>query len=111
VEEAIFRVIFCTLLERNGSKSFWGIVISQALFFSLAHAHFVFLRFVQHKKGSIRALNIKETIAETLFQMGFTFIFGIYSGYFYMRTKSLIAVFTLHSFCNFIGIPRFDLIA
>jgi hypothetical protein len=37
----------------------------------------------------------------------YTFIFGLYSAFIFTRTKSLIVVFSLHAYCNFMSLPDF----
>lgn len=43
----------------------------------------------------------------SLFQFGYTTLFGAYAIFLYLRTGSLLAVILVHAFCNWMGLPRF----
>lgn len=36
----------------------------------------------------------------------FTFIFGFYAATVFLKTRSLISVILLHSYCNYLGFPK-----
>lgn len=41
----------------------------------------------------------------SVFQLGYTGIFGMYSAYLFARTGHFIAPFMVHAFCNHMGFP------
>jgi prenyl protein peptidase len=43
-----------------------------------------------------------------VFKLAYTQIFGIYSGFVYIKTGSLWPAFALHAQCNYFGFPSFD---
>lgn len=46
-------------------------------------------------------------LLRSLFQFGYTSVFGFYAAFLYLRTGSLPAAILAHSFCNWMGLPRF----
>lgn len=42
-----------------------------------------------------------------MFVGSYTFVFGVYSAYLYTKTRSLIFMVVLHSYCNFMQVPQF----
>jgi len=48
-----------------------------------------------------------KTLAVGLLQLGYTFLFGVYAGFLFLRCRSLIPVGLVHSFCNVMGFPSF----
>jgi prenyl protein peptidase len=78
------------------------IVFIAPLYFGIAHIHhFYEFRLTHPDTPALAAL------ARSLFQFGYTTIFGWYATFVYLRTGSLIAVIVIHSFCNWCGLPRF----
>ncbi|CAD7930832.1 unnamed protein product [Amoebophrya sp. A25] len=49
-------------------------------------------------------------LLQTIFQLGYTSIFGILSNYLLHLTNSLPGVVLAHSFCNYMGFPEFKFI-
>ncbi|XP_053209673.1 CAAX prenyl protease 2-like [Panonychus citri] len=98
LEEYFYRFLLTTLLIQCFSQSS-TILISSAIF-SISHAH-------HHIKGLING-------GETLEWVNFichliqTFIFACYACCIYLRAQSVISVILIHSFCNWMGPPRFD---
>jgi len=43
-----------------------------------------------------------------VFQLLYTWVFGVYSGFVYIYTGSLLAAFALHAQCNFFEFPYFQ---
>ncbi|KAJ5067951.1 protease u48 caax prenyl protease rce1 [Anaeramoeba ignava] len=74
-------------------------IFYSSLIFSLAHISF-FLQNIFFKK-----VPIIPSIFELFFQMGYTFLFGIYTSYLFIKTHFLVPLFLIHSFCNFLGFP------
>jgi membrane protease YdiL (CAAX protease family) len=69
-----------------------GILESSAAF-ALSHAH--------------RLLFSTQNIEAILFQVAFTFLFGLYVGYIMSTTDSVWSCVAAHSICNFVGFPDF----
>ena len=53
-----------------------------------------------------RDTSIIASVFRSLFQFGFTTVFGWFATFVYLRTGSLLAVILIHSFCNWCGLPR-----
>lgn len=71
------------------------------LYFGIAHVHhFYEFRLTHPDTPALAAL------LRSLFQFGFTTVFGWYATFVYLRTSSLLAVILIHSFCNWCGLPR-----
>ncbi|KAJ5628411.1 CAAX amino terminal protease [Penicillium lividum] len=77
------------------------IVFVSPLYFGIAHVHhFYEFRLTHPDTPALAAL------LRSLFQFGFTTVFGWYATFIYLRTSSLLAVILIHSFCNWCGLPR-----
>ena len=66
--------------------------MSPALF-GLAHVHHFFRPGV--------------SLIGTLFQVGFTAVFGVLSSVIFLRTGSVVPPILVHAFCNVLGFPQF----
>ncbi|KAJ5902699.1 hypothetical protein N7495_003227 [Penicillium taxi] len=100
-EEVIFRstVIPLHLLAQISPSR---IVFITPFYFGIAHLHhFYEFRLTHPDTPTLAAL------ARSIFQFGYTTIFGWYAAFVYLRTGSLFAVILIHSFCNWCGLPRF----
>mmetsp|Transcript_7778 Transcript_7778/g.13049 ORF Transcript_7778/g.13049 Transcript_7778/m.13049 type:complete len:83 (+) Transcript_7778:658-906(+) len=69
------------------------------LYFSIAHTH---ASITAYWKGKA---SLKQAVGQSVFQVGFTSIFGLYSSWVFTRQGCLWAVIVLHSQCNYIGVP------
>ncbi|EER40422.1 CaaX prenyl proteinase Rce1 [Histoplasma capsulatum H143] len=99
-EEVIFRSIIIPLhLLTDLSPT--QIVLIAPLYFGIAHMHHFYEFRLTHPHTSFTA-----SIARTVFQFGYTTIFGWYATFLYLRTGSLPAVILVHAFCNYCGLPR-----
>lgn len=98
-EETIFRGVICALLSMSLSSK-WAILLISSAVFSMAHMHHYFFQSLQG------LANI--SLAAGLFQVVYTFLFGFYSGTFYLKTGSILTSIALHIFCNFLGFPDVD---
>lgn len=77
------------------------VVFISPLYFGIAHIHhFYEFRLTHPDTPALAAL------LRSLFQFGYTTIFGWYATFIYLRTGSLLAVILVHSFCNWCGLPR-----
>lgn len=78
------------------------IVFLAPLYFGIAHVHHFYEFCLTHPDTPALA-----ALLRSLFQFGYTTIFGWYATFVYLRTGSLLAVVLIHSFCNWCGLPRF----
>lgn len=78
------------------------VIFITPLVFGAAHLHHFYEFRISHPHTPLTL-----AIARSLFQLAFTTIFGAYVTFIYLRTGSLLAVVLIHSFCNFMGLPRF----
>lgn len=46
-------------------------------------------------------------LIRSIFQFFYTSLFGFIAAFIYLRTSSLVACILAHSFCNWMGLPRF----
>ncbi|KAL3457845.1 hypothetical protein BJX64DRAFT_268134 [Aspergillus heterothallicus] len=77
------------------------IVFLAPLYFGVAHVHHFYEFRLTHPDTSILTAALRS-----LFQFGFTTVFGWYATFVYLRTGSLLAVILIHTFCNWCGFPR-----
>lgn len=77
------------------------IVFIAPLYFGIAHVHHFYEFRLTHPGTSVAA-----SLLRSLFQFGYTTIFGWYATFLYLRTGSLLAVILSHTFCNYCGLPR-----
>lgn len=78
------------------------VVFIAPLYFGIAHVHHFYEFRLTHPDTPILA-----ALLRSLFQFGYTTVFGWYATFIYLRTGSLITVILVHSFCNWCGLPRF----
>lgn len=48
---------------------------------------------------------VRILIKQHLLQFSFTWLFGIWSSYLFLRTGHFMASFVSHTFCNYMGFP------
>lgn len=71
------------------------------LVFGLAHVHHLYEFRITHP-----GVPLSAAILRSVFQLGYTTLFGAYATFVYLRTGSLLAVFGVHVLCNTMGLPR-----
>lgn len=71
------------------------------LVFGLSHLHH-FYEF----RVTLPNVPTSFLLMRSLFQLGFTTLFGAYATFLYLRSGSLLAIFAVHAFCNCMGLPR-----
>lgn len=71
------------------------------LVFGLAHVHHLYEFRITHPNVPVRA-----AILRSVFQLGYTTLFGAYATFVYLRSGSLLAVVGMHMLCNAMGLPR-----
>ncbi|XP_065058627.1 CAAX prenyl protease 2-like [Rhopilema esculentum] len=98
-EEFVFRACMLPfLVPAFGCRAS---VILCPLFFGIAHVH--------HAVEGLRmGMTLGSVIIRSVFQMGYTTIFGAYSAFLFLRTGHLAGPVLCHTFCNFMGFPEFD---
>ena len=98
-EEFVFRSCMIPLLipHLGITKS----VLITPLFFGMAHLHHIIEGYFVNDQ------ELKSLCALHLFQFSYTYIFGAYSSFLFIRTGSFFASFLSHSFCNLMGFPNF----
>mmetsp|Transcript_17462 Transcript_17462/g.17218 ORF Transcript_17462/g.17218 Transcript_17462/m.17218 type:complete len:196 (+) Transcript_17462:82-669(+) len=93
VEEICYRGIILNLFLNSGDYTVTQSILISPLFFSVSHLHHI-----------IKAMNedsdiLKREIAQRIFQAGFTWLFGVYSGFIYISSGGyLLAPIILHSY-------------
>jgi prenyl protein peptidase len=78
------------------------VIYLSPLVFGFAHLHHFY-----ESRISNPGLPILTAAAISLLQFSYTYLFGIYATFIFMRTGSLLAVISIHMFCNYMGLPRF----
>ncbi|KAF2097317.1 hypothetical protein NA57DRAFT_57908 [Rhizodiscina lignyota] len=77
-------------------------ILITPLYFGIAHVHHFYEFVLSHPHASIT-----QALIRSLVQFTYTTIFGWFEAYVFVRTGSLLAVIAAHSFCNWLGLPRF----
>ena len=98
MEEIAFRGFMLPPLLATGRFHPWTVVWVAPVFFGLAHAHHAILRLQQGEP-------ISRVLIMTIFQFLYTYLFGVYAGHAFLRSRSIISVILSHSFCNTMGLP------
>lgn len=102
-EELLFRSTIIPLhllspLRDSPAK----IVFLTPLYFGIAHIHHLYEFKLTHPD-----LSWTPALLRSVFQFGYTSVFGWYATFIYLRTGSLWACVLIHIFANFMGLPRF----
>ncbi|KEY67290.1 hypothetical protein S7711_04543 [Stachybotrys chartarum IBT 7711] len=100
-EECLFRSAAVPLLLLAGS-SHTRVIFLSPLVFGLAHLHH-FYEFRLTNPG----VSLAAAIARSVLQFSYTSLFGMYATFIFVRTASLPSVVLIHTFCNYMGLPRF----
>lgn len=99
-EEILFRSAAVPLMVLARTSLTKTIFVSP-LVFGLAHVHHLYEFKVTHPRVPLGA-----AVLRSVFQLGYTTLFGAYATFLYLRTGSLVAVFAVHVLCNCMGLPR-----
>jgi prenyl protein peptidase len=78
------------------------IVFVTPLYFGIAHVHHFYEFVLTHPE-----FPILPAILRTLVQFTYTSLFGFFAAFVFLRTGSLYAAIAAHTFCNWMGLPRF----
>lgn len=71
------------------------------LIFGLSHIHHFYEFRLTHP-----AVPVSASLLRSVFQLGYTTLFGSYANFLYLRTGSLLGVCAVHAFCNCMGLPQ-----
>jgi len=96
-EEFVFRSCMLPLLVNH-----FGLNRSCLLapcFFAVAHLHHII-------EGACMGEQLTHLLLQHMFQFTYTYVFGLYSCYLFLRTGHLMPSFVSHSFCNFMSVPN-----
>lgn len=77
------------------------LVFLTPLYFGIAHVHHFYEFRLSHPDTPLT-----PALLRTVFQFGYTTVFGWYASFIYLRTGSLYTVILIHTFCNYMGLPR-----
>lgn len=99
-EELLFRSCSIPLLLAS-STSFSQMIFLSPLIFGLAHVHHFYEFRLTHPQAPMLA-----ALLRSVFQLSYTWLFGAYATFIFLRSGSLLAVFVVHAFCNSIGLPK-----
>ena len=90
------------------------ITFTSPLIFGVAHVHHLHEHINSSRRLGAGYLTTAFTpsvilpgLIRSIFQFLYTSLFGIIAAFIYVRTSSLIACILAHSFCNWMGLPRF----
>lgn len=97
-EEFVFRSCMLPLLVQN--LSLFNSIFVAPLFFGLAHLHHIIEGYI------LNEMPLRIIVGQHLFQFSYTYIFGVYSSYLFLKTGSFFSSFLSHAFCNFLGFPN-----
>ncbi|XP_011431003.3 CAAX prenyl protease 2 [Magallana gigas] len=99
-EEMIYRACMLPLLVPSFGTG-WSVFLCP-LFFGVAHFHHMIEKVIIAKEP------VSEAFKKSLFQLGFTTVFGAYSAFLFLRTGHFVAPVVVHAFCNHMGFPAFQ---
>ncbi|ORZ09144.1 hypothetical protein BCR42DRAFT_423824 [Absidia repens] len=100
-EEYVFRSCMIAILHQ-ANYSYSYLIFVTPLYFGLAHLHHGWE--VYHQLGRTRQA-LQTAIISSVFQFGFTSLFGWYVSFLFLRTANLWVCVLCHSFCNIMGLP------
>lgn len=100
-EEVIFRSVLVPL-HLLAKISPTKIVFLTPLYFGIAHVHHFYEFTLTHPHTPLL-----PALLRSFFQFGYTTLFGWFADFIFLQTGSLYACIIIHSFCNWVGLPRF----
>ena len=101
-EEMLFRSLLIPLhLLILPAPSPSTLIFATPLYFGIAHVHHFYEYTLTHPFTSII-----PALLRSLLQFGYTTVFGWYATFLFLRTGSVWALVVVHSFCNWMGLPR-----
>ena len=97
-EEIVFRGCLVAPLLCSGF-SVLQTTFTAALFFGSVHIHHLIAKLQN-------GVPFKNAFLTTAFQFTYTYLFGAFSTYAFIKTGSIVGISMSHSFCNFMGLPN-----
>jgi prenyl protein peptidase len=104
--EFVFRSSMLCVLYSHVSLS--SAVFISPLLFGLAHFHHMLEHFYQNAHAQQRRVSSSTIIFSHVFQFAYTYVFGVYSSFLFLRTGHFIPSFIAHGLCNGFGVPDFS---
>ncbi|KAJ4459844.1 putative CAAX prenyl protease 2 [Paratrimastix pyriformis] len=105
-EEIVYRGCLCALLhEAHIASPAANALVAMtfgAVVFSLSHFH----HFIERSPTGEKLHTLPSLVA----QLVITSIFGFYSTFLFLRTGYVAGPFLAHTFCNWMGFPRLDVL-
>ncbi|KAG9195380.1 prenyl protein peptidase [Alternaria panax] len=78
------------------------IVFLTPLYFGIAHLHHLYEFRITHSE-----VPFFVAVLRSLFQFTYTSLFGFFAAFVFIRTGNVYTCMLAHSFCNWMGLPRF----
>ncbi|VDN07781.1 unnamed protein product [Thelazia callipaeda] len=100
-EEVAFRACASTLILQCLSST--TTIFVAPIPFALSHLHHIF-------DDMKRGYSKYEAMSRRTFQMSYSYLFGAYATFLFVRTGNILAPIISHSVCNNMGLPLFFLI-
>jgi len=100
-EEILFRSASVPLLLLSKASNNTTIFLTPIVF-GLAHVHHFYEFRITHPHTPVLG-----AILRSLLQFTYTTLFGGYATFVYLRTGSVVSAILIHTFCNWMGFPRF----
>jgi prenyl protein peptidase len=72
------------------------------LYFGIAHLHHLYEFRITHTE-----VPLFVAVLRSLFQFTYTSLFGFFATFVYLRTGNVYTCMLAHTFCNWMGLPRF----
>jgi prenyl protein peptidase len=72
------------------------------LYFGIAHLHHLYEFRITHPE-----VQMFLAVLRSLFQFTYTSLFGFFATFVYLRTGNVYTCMLAHTFCNWMGLPRF----
>ena len=101
--EFVFRSSMLCVLYTHVSLS--SAIFISPLFFGLAHLHHMLEHFYRNSHENDHRLPPWSILFIHFFQFTYTYIFGVYSSFLFLRTGHFIPPFLVHALCNCLGLP------
>ncbi|OAL01874.1 Abi-domain-containing protein [Phaeosphaeriaceae sp. SRC1lsM3a] len=100
-EELVWRSCIVPL-HVLGHYSGTQIVFLTPLYFGIAHLHHLYEFRITHAE-----VPLVVAVLRSLFQFTYTSLFGFFAAFAYLRTGNVLTCILAHTFCNWMGLPRF----
>lgn len=78
------------------------IVFLTPLYFGIAHLHHLYEFRITHPE-----VPLFLAVLRSLFQFTYTSLFGFFAAFVFIRTGNVYTCMLAHTFCNWMGLPRF----